>query len=284
MSEILPSRQRPASAVQKIDIARFLTKPRTNYAQLIQKNEKESALMELAEYAYHQSDPEGTVYRSYGNATAGSLLGIQGYELRPEFQKSKERTIEFLKQKLRGRIVVGLGAGKGKNMKLLMKECDVHAYISVDRWYGHWSPQVPSIDLLELPPDPLKEVSERLTDLSDEERERNEEARTHIVKSDMLDFLSRVPDESVCVEISGIDEAMVNEKKYHCALSVEIARVLQKGGIAFGSGSLSLSHIERFLEDSQYPEIDDVIKKELESSNLKMVNLFESLAIIEKEF
>ncbi len=69
-----------------------------------------------------------------------------------------------------------------------------------------------------------------------------------IVRSDMLDFASRIKDGSVNLTLNGIDSFIIKDPKYHEALANEIARAAKPGGIIFGNHSTSLMMLVKMIE------------------------------------
>jgi len=139
-------------------------------------------------------------------------------------EEEAERSAEvrhFLEQKLKGKIVVDLG---GNNMQRLARDMGARVYIAVDLY--EFGKEYPADSSLNLSPG-----------------KKDGEMEVVSVKSDMLEFLSRLPDKSVCICINGIDGALISYDAYHDALATEISRVISEGGIVFGNDSSCLMNM-----------------------------------------
>lgn len=246
----------------RIELRTFLNPPNDKYKQLIEifgalhrrHEDKQDSL-----YVY-KDDQEG-YYAPY--ALRWISLFSDKYE---DGTKKSSKTLEadtavraFFKNKLEGKILVDLGGGYGV-MEKFAKKMGVSVYINVDRLLpGHQ----------EAKPDST-------IDLSKAEQSTN---KTQVieVKADILDFISRLPENSVNITINGMDVMMldtcgayadeyrdslpdtvlctgegikkVEEKKreeekarenYGRSLLEEIIRVTEKGEVIFGSGTMIL--------------------------------------------
>ncbi len=203
------------------DIANFLVEPKIDYGGLIKATEEESKLGNWDKKAL--STP-------YASDLENILLGFEevGTDAE-ETEKERIEAISFLKERLHGKVLVNLGAGVYGSMQSLARESGTTTCIEIDNFFPEdATDSSPSVDL-----SPNK---------------KNGEMQIVTVKSDMLDFLSRLPDESACITINGIDEEIIKNKDYHRALIEEIKRVLPKGGIVFGRNSSCLYLVSESLE------------------------------------
>lgn len=132
-----------------------------------------------------------------------------------------ERGCQFFIQKLSGGVLVDLGGAEG-NLRESALVWGVKTYINVDRGEYSWQK-----DGKRLPPNPLKAAVEF------------DESKLHIigVNSDMLDFVSRMRDNSANFTINGIDFNIIEDDAYHAALAKEVIRATKPGGIIFGANS-----------------------------------------------
>jgi hypothetical protein len=144
--------------------------------------------------------------------------------------KNSESARAFLKERLAGKILVDLGGGESRSMESLAQMLGVSVYIRVDVYFQS----------------SLVDEHGRLADRG--KMEPDGEMMVYHVKSDMLEFLSRLPDSSVCVTINGIDMSVIHSEAYHQALAKEIVRVLAPDGVIFGRLSESLNLLQ---DDSQ---------------------------------
>ncbi len=202
------------------DISKFLIEPKTDYGDLILKTEQDSALEEW---------DKRSLFTSYASDLESALRGIIGYERISDKKCEEERqeALSYFKKKLKGKILINLGAGSYHAMINFAKESGVKVYIEVDKFFPE-NEDIPlnsSVDL----------------SLGD----KNENMQIVTVKSDMLDFLSRIPNESVCIVINGIDGDLIKNNEYHKALIKEFKRVIPNGEIVFGRNSTSLGLISQ---------------------------------------
>jgi hypothetical protein len=117
-----------------------------------------------------------------------------------------------------GTILVDVG-GTG-HLHSFAKKLGASSYIAVNRWaIGYKDPA-----------DPYTAVWER--------QERNTQRyfmHSLGVRADALDFVSRIADGSVSFVINGIDEAVIENPRYHECLAKEMSRATAKSGIIFGN-------------------------------------------------
>jgi hypothetical protein len=63
------------------------------------------------------------------------------------------------------------------------------------------------------------------------------------VNADMLLFLQKMPDSCCSIAIDGIDRFVIQMEKYHAAVAEQIMRVVQPGGVVFGTNSRALDYL-----------------------------------------
>lgn len=221
----------------------FLVQPKTDYGQLI--DEEWIKQGRNIERSFGEA-----LYQEFGDQMAMSLWEYLRGSDKMEINKEYEKTLEILREKISGRILVDLGSGPSFYMQALAHSLRVKVYIRVDLF---------AIGDENLKPDPSADLED------DEWRKHDEElfpGLTHAqVKADMLDFISRVPDESVCVTISGIDRNIIGDQRYHDALAREIIRVLIPGGLVFGTSAGCLEVITDVLKHGEKaPRGKDMIR------------------------
>ena len=143
---------------------------------------------------------------------------------------------EYLKRKLKDGLLIDLGGNASdfrasSVMRRLSRQLGVKTYINVDYCHGGDINPYTSIlapDMVE--PPSLKPLSKK---------EKSQTINDLLVNDDMLDFVSRLPDNSSNFAINGIDENSLHDQvgSYTQALWREILRSTKKGGVIFGVGS-----------------------------------------------
>ena len=209
---------------KKINLRDLLQPPSEDYSKIIENNARMSRL---------ESWPEFDLVASFSDNLQEDLLGTED-AIGDHQREDREKVVNLFKERLRDSILVDLG---GRNLDKLAEAMECKGYIGVDKynWYK------------DQPLDPTENLSKN----SDYKNTQNIS-----VKADMLDFLSRLPDNSVSISISGIDNAIARLPEYHNALVKEIARVCKRGGIIFGVESTSLDKINKAIQQRK-PEIVD---------------------------
>lgn len=162
-------------------------------------------------------------------------LGGEGMLYRGEKDDQIKQDWQRMKDKLQGTVLVDLGCGwrleTGGFMYSVVSgtKYPVSAYVGVDRYA--WS---------DIPYNPT---------LNQYEKAKNREIITAgsppigKVHADMLDFVARLPDNSVNFVLNGIDHyVMAGGGEYHKALAREIIRTLKPGGIIFGADFSAIAH------------------------------------------
>jgi len=149
---------------------------------------------------------------------------------------------KFLEVHLRGQLLIDLGAGTGRTVGDICRIFGVKDYVSVDRHYMDFPNKLESSDISY-----REEESEGLHEI--------------LVNSDMLDFISRMPDNRGNFILNGIDSWVIRENDYFEALAKELIRTTKKDGIIFGIES-DITYplnalIKKFKQDSPI-EVPDV--------------------------
>lgn len=158
---------------------------------------------------------------------------------------------DFLRKHLADKVLVSLGAVKTPLAEALA-ETPPKVVINVDRYDDRIGPR-------EAPLDPYS-----VTTIKHEP----DSAVEWNVKADMLDFVSRLPDNSVNLQLDGIDTVIIDYEPYHRALAQELIRVLRTGGVLLGN------HVDAF---------DEVTRDtQLIQHRLGLVDLFRETKIFEK--
>ena len=129
------------------------------------------------------------------------------------YRKSRD----FLRQHLEDGVLIDLGGGSWGSAELA-RYLGAATYINVER-------NLRSDE--EIPPNPLAAIKDEQTD----------DLQEILIKADMLDFVSRLRDNSANFMINGIDESAINDFAYHLALAKELERATKPGGVVFGINS-----------------------------------------------
>jgi len=129
---------------------------------------------------------------------------------------------EYLKTKLKDSILVDLGGGQGATAKEIARAYEASAGINVDKFIG-------GIEL-----NPLKDLNAESIAKYGNNAQTNPECA--LVAADMLDFVSRLPDNSINFMANGIDAYIIGlDHEYNAALAKEIVRAMKPGGVLFGN-------------------------------------------------
>lgn len=152
------------------------------------------------------------------------------------FLEVHKELLEFIREKISRELLVDLGGGRRATMKWLAKEFKVKTYIDVEKYLAD-----------KFPLDPVMNIAEQLGQTPEEA----EETEIVLVKADMLNFVSRVPDNSVNFVINGIDTFVIDSPKYHSALAREISRTTKIGGVVFGINADALYE----LQESRFRDV-----------------------------
>jgi hypothetical protein len=143
-----------------------------------------------------------------------------------------KKAYEFFIATLKNHPLIDLGGGMGDAMEKFAKECQINLLINVDR----------GIHRENTPVDPYKSTQEKTS----------ENLHQIQINADMLDFTSRVKDNSANFVLNGIDRAVIPDHNYNEALSRELQRATCAKGIVFGIDS----DIAYTLETLSFRKID----------------------------
>ncbi len=143
---------------------------------------------------------------------------------------------EFLRP-YKDQIVVDLGAGQRPLGHLIAAAGEAKAYIAVE-------------------PNHYDHLKERLLGGGGYHTSEHHLPNTPsaVVKSDALSFLKRLPDESVSIFVSGLDDYIITDDKYIEEVEREIARVLNPHGAFISWDSVFRIHGEDFDTQIGAPE------------------------------
>ena len=150
-----------------------------------------------------------------------------------EIIEFKEEASEILKNKLKNRVLIDIGAGPIGGMEnhvlIFVKKLDVKSYIAVELYHF----------------DDESTLSKESKSLS-----KKYKIKISLIKKDMLTFLNSLPDNFGNILISGIDDTIIPETFYRRSLVQEIVRVIPKGGIIINKKSL-ISDFEKYLPNEK---------------------------------
>jgi hypothetical protein len=150
-------------------------------------------------------------------------------------QEQGKELLNYLSQKIGGEILIDLGGSSG-SMESVARIVGAKTYITVDKYIAKDSP----VDVY--------------ANLSTQSKKNASDPDKVMVKADLLEFVSKLPDASVNVTINGIDGLIIPESDYHKALANEIIRVAKNGGVVFGinADSLELLQSEPSMERKDF--------------------------------
>jgi hypothetical protein len=131
----------------------------------------------------------------------------------PEFL---DCTLSVLKDRFKDKIFVDLGAGDREFGFMISKILGAKSYIGVEKFNGN---------LLETTLSGIKFKKQK-----HQEKENLQIPEVAVENDDMLSFLKRLPDNSVNVFMSGIDQNVIGNPKYTEFIKKEIERVISKEG------------------------------------------------------
>jgi hypothetical protein len=158
---------------------------------------------------------------------------------------SHEAFLKFLGD-LKNQILVDIGAGDTPNGYYIATQADARAYIAVE-----------SYNFKELE----RVFREATKDISEEARKGGHLLiPLAIEREDMLEYLKRLPDHSVSILASGIDEFIIQDNEYLYELEVEIARVLHKEGAFINHASVFNPDLEN--PDIEWERLEDVLERD----------------------
>lgn len=147
-----------------------------------------------------------------------------------------------------------MGGGKSNVMVQLAKKCGVEKYINIDvDFVAIGEGEAPIGQKF----DPY--IGYKRQDnfwlLTEEEKDRAMEALN--VKTDMLNFVARLPDNSVNFCLNGIDYYIIERDAYREALFKEIKRATKINGVIFG--------IEQVIvrSDAELKSVGEELREEL---------------------
>ncbi|MEK7561739.1 MAG: hypothetical protein AAB541_02655 [Patescibacteria group bacterium] len=190
-----------------------LTSPRQDLAGLIELA-KQKQMDQLYRWGREHVDSIQTPHTIYWTLGEGRIDPWEG-----RATEIKER--DELLSRIRGRIVLDLGCGiRWLEFEEFLKKYEPSAYVGVDIWapYGYRPyNEIPDLGIV--------------TPLGDQEGDVLPGA---LIKGDMLEAISRMPDKSCCIALNGVDAFILPPSPYRRELEKEMVRVVSDEGIIFG--------------------------------------------------
>lgn len=183
----------------------------------------------------------------------------------PQIVLDKEsKDFAILKERMRDEVVVDLGAGFDRKGYILACLLGAKGYVGVDlntprRGYASTRVGITgNMNENEFRQEMVKSlvgqrnIGRETTEEYNAELERTGKVLdyslirpvlipTSAVKEDMLDFLRRLPDDSVSIFMFGIDTNIIEGRKYIQELNQEIERVLSRNGGLINAGSTTIN-------------------------------------------
>jgi len=214
------------------NLSELLHEPTQDYSQIIVEASKEEL-------------PEGSdgLSVSYSHAW-------EDFEAPYSLKNIDPKLVKLFKKTISGNVLCELG-GAGGRMEFLSANMDAGLYINVDK-YPNGVKNDPK------PIDPTAGVIKKRDFVikfpGEDDFVLIEGIHDEIhVRADMLDFISRLKNDSVNIVINGIDSCVIRIPEYHKLLAKEIIRVTKKDGIIFGNMSDSLFVLRNMIKNS--PEL-----------------------------
>ena len=224
-------------------IAELLQKPTQDYHDIIE----EAGITEL---------PEG----GEGLSTSYSHTW-KNFELPNTLNSADPKLVKLFKKTIAGNILCELG-GAGGRMGFLAANMDASLYVEVDKYPNHKkddpTPIDPTIGGVK-----KRDFVIKMPGAEDHVLIEGTHQEIH-VRADMLDFISRLKDNSVNIVINGIDGLVITVSEYHEALAKEIMRATKEDGVIFGNYSDSLFMLQDMING------DPELKKQFEIVDAKV--------------
>lgn len=144
--------------------------------------------------------------------------------------------LQFIQGKISQELLIDLGGGRQATMKWLAEEFKAKTYVNVEKYLPDKFPLNPRVN-----------IAEQLG-----QTPKEKETEIVFVRADMLDFISRVPNNSANFTVNGIDAFVISSPEYHSALAREISRATKVGGVVFGINSDALWELreDRFRDEA----------------------------------
>lgn len=194
-----------------LNLKDVLVEPKSDYREIIDRVNNQRTDVEWEEDL--QTNFADNIYR----------------ELAQEQEKADEQLKQQLLEGVEGQVLLDLGGG-GISSEMIAEKLKAKALVCVNKHLFSSSEE--------------EDPSEDLTHGS-----KSGDTQVITIKADMLDLLSRMPDNSVSVMVNGIDTEIINDEEYILALAKEIVRTLSSKGVVFGVNSTVLDRFELILHD-----------------------------------
>jgi len=190
--------EQPEKNQEEFDLNKYLRDPNPEYKPLIafakQRAEQINSMQTDLRMALRTSHSETWLPKLYsGEARTKQSMAMNSILEKYKYEKFSPELENLLDEKLRDKIVTNLACGNEGAASFTMKKFEPRALISVD-----------------------------ITKPAGINQEKGKEI---VVGEDILEFVSRLPDNFESFTISGFDSHLLENKEYHLALAHELERV-----------------------------------------------------------
>lgn len=235
----LTSKDYENAATSTPSLEDFLQEPSSDYSRIIKQ-------------ASENEFEDRHVLRANHSSPWSFYDGIEDLQ-----DRADPKILELFKNTISGNTLCELGGASGR-METLAATNNAGLYINIDKYPSgtkdDGSPIDPTIGHVV-----HNKYEDRLTGAVLIEGVH----ATMSVRSDMLDFVSRLKNESVNIVINGIDGDLIPVKEYHKSLAEEILRVTKENGVIFGNGSACLTILCNLIQsDSLLSAKYQIIKRD----------------------
>lgn len=241
---------------------------------------REPLITDLLSRLKKGESPYAEVIARFSSSSMTTNYGSRTAELYRNNDPELREIVDYLKRKLEGETLIDLGGSSDMLVFDLGLKVKASATLSVDKYLDEprvneearevdWDQSRPAVQ------DPFTNIRDRLNpkfrwDFF--EKKYPDELRDYLVSNydvenlpeygivcdDMLDFVSRLPDDSANFMMNGIDGfILTGSSEYKDALAREIVRTLKPGGIVFGSSFWAVSEkfkglgLERLFQENE---------------------------------
>lgn len=137
---------------------------------------------------------------------------------------------EVLGERFKDQILVDLGAGRSQGYLIgVLLGCK--GYVGVEKFFSKQLTESVRKTSLKSVEANFEKAEFFLEELFQAEKPEMHLVPASIVSEDMLSFLQRLPDSSVSILASGIDEHVIPDNNYRAEISKELERVLSRNGM-----------------------------------------------------
>ena len=173
-----------------------------------------------------------------------------------------KKDLDVLRERMKDQIVVDLGSGTSRPGYILASLLGAKGYVGVDQFQKGDLSNLTEKEIRSA----LKETFSRDSTPADageveqkiEKHIKPEAISASVIKGDMLDFLRRLPDNSVSIFTFGISGEIIIDGKYGKALGEEINRVLNsEGGYLKLESAIPVEGVKNLFQELSDKELED---------------------------